>query len=199
MTKKEKKLIIISALAGFFIVAVSYFYQLGVASSGDSQASVSDVSTSTSEESLSLGDPGSTHAHVSFVMLVDDDLYNFNRDKYFEQSEFVHFHEGNSVVIHKHAEGVSLPYFLETLGMTITDNCVILDEGDEYCEEDGKSWRMVVDGSIIEDSENYEIKHGDRILFDYSDDSDANLRVKGRVSVPEVPESLMEDFSNIQN
>lgn len=200
MTKKEKKLIGISLTVAVFLVTVSYFYQLGLTGS-DSKASVSDVSTSTADEvkELTVGEPGSTHAHVSFVMLIEGNFYNFSRDKYYEQSKLAHFHEGNGVIIHKHAKGVSIPYFLNTLGIELTDNCVILDEGDDYCEDGDKKWRMVVNGDITEDPEKYEIRHGDRILLDYSSDSDTDLRVKAQATLPDVPKELMEDYSNILN
>lgn len=200
MSKKEKKLITISVLVSVFIIAVAYFYQIGVTTTSEEEEEpVSDVSTTTKvQEDLTVGEPGSTHAHASFVMLIDGDFYNLNRERYYEKSNYAHFHEGNGVVIHKHATGVSLPYFLETLDIAFTGDCVVLDEGDEYCDTGDKQWRMVVNGDIIEEPDKYEISHGDRILLDYSDDRRADLRVKAQSTTPEVPKELMEDSSNIK-
>lgn len=199
MSKKEKKLIFISIVLSVFLIAIAYFYQIGFENSSEFNEEEDNNSKEFIEKDLEVGEPGSTHAHMSFVMLIDDQLYNFSRDKYYEKSEYVHFHEGNGVVIHKHATGVSIPYFLETLGIQFDDNCIILDEGEEYCNDEDKEWVMIVNGLVIDDPLRYELRHGDRILLDYSDDNKLDVRVKAQSTVPDVPPSLMKDRFNINN
>ena len=38
--------------------------------------------------------------------------------------------------MHKHRKGVTLGYFLETVGMKFNNNCLILDDKTEYCNND---------------------------------------------------------------
>lgn len=200
MSRKEKKLITISIIVSVLIVVVAYSYQIGsTTSSEEKEKPTPDVATTTDiQEDLTVGEPGSTHAHASFVMLINGDFYNFSRERYYEKSNYAHFHKGNGVIIHKHAKGVSLPYFLETLGVSFAGDCLVLDEGDEYCDSENNQWRMVVNGNIIEKPDKYEIRHGDRILLDYSNDSKAELRLKAQSTTPEVPKELMQDSSNIE-
>lgn len=201
MSKKEKKLIFISSLSAIVLIALAYFYQVGlVASSGETNGIEADKEIDKEKlEELVVGEPGSTHAHISLVVLIDGDLYNLSRDKYYEKSEYAHFHEGNGFIIHKHATGVSLPYFLETLGISFTGDCLILDNGADYCNEGDKRWLMTVNGNIVEEPSKYELRHGDKIMFDYSSDSITDVRVKAQSTVPDVPEDLMRDVFNVNN
>lgn len=135
-----------------------------------------------------LGEDGSTHEHGTLLLSVDGKKVNFLNEKYMLQDTKVHFEDDNGVVVHKHAHGVTLPYFFETLGFSLTDDCVTLDTGRQYCSSEvtKNTLSIIINGVHITDVENYEIKQGDKILINYGDDTDIMLKFKFN-SVPNLP------------
>lgn len=184
----ERKLTTISIIVGAILIAVAIFYSIGVTDLPEDVDIINEVPF--------LGDLDSEHSHMSFIMMANDEVYDFSDDRYMERSSYVHFHHGDPINIHKHANGVTLPYFLETLGMRLTDDCLILDTGESFCEDSNNRLLMVVDGGIVSQPEMYELWHGDRILLYYGSDNVTNVRIYSQ-DVPEVPQDLMDDVFGV--
>jgi hypothetical protein len=128
-----------------------------------------------------IGVVGDIHYHTDFAMYIDGQRYNFSQEKYMSTdntslSNFVHLHDLNGKVIHKHASGVTLGFFFETLGMKLNDTCLQLDDGTSFCNEENKEWKMYVDGEHNDEFAEYDLQDEDRILLSYGEDSEEEIQ-----------------------
>ncbi|MBI5398249.1 hypothetical protein HZB03_02185 [Candidatus Woesearchaeota archaeon] len=123
-----------------------------------------------------VGELGSTHEHIVFMLVVDGKTIDFSGEKYQERSPFVHVEDGIGDVIHKHATGVTFRQFLGTLGITVHDGCLVLDTGKKHCatsskssKQSSKTLRFFVNEQPVGDFGMYELKGGDSVLLVYGD------------------------------
>jgi hypothetical protein len=186
----NKKLVSISIVIAIIFIGLSW-----VLSGGDRSTQIeSDLPLSASVDTakITLGELDSTHEHISMLVFIDGERINFNQDKYMLKDKYVHFEDADGTTIHKHAIGITLPYFFSTLGIDLTQKCITLDTGRQYCNSpsNNKVLKVIVNGKTVEDVNSYELRHKDKILINYGDDNETNLRLKFN-SVPDVPVELL--------
>lgn len=137
-----------------------------------------------------LGEPDSDHSHVSMLIVIQDEIQNFCEDRFMLKSQHVHFENGNCTVVHKHATGVTLPVFFETVGIKMTERCIELPQkpGEKYCQTGSDRLQVVINGTVLPNSELpfYELKNNDHVLVNYGPEEGARLRFKYN-QVPDVP------------
>lgn len=187
---------LIIVLAGLFI-AVAIFIN-------DSDYSLSDLKffrASEEEESRAAtkeienasaptpGEPGSDHAHANLFVIINNNLVELAEDKYMLKNEVVHLENSDGLTLHKHATGITVPYFLSTLGFKMTQGCLSLDTGEQLCNNGEKKLSMVVNGAFITDFSVYEIAQGDQVLVNYGSEGKTGLLIKFN-SIPPVPKEL---------
>lgn len=141
-----------------------------------------------------LGDIGSTHEHATLFIFVNDALLGFSADTYMGHSGEVHFHDNNGITIHKHTTGITVPLFLATLGIKMTQNCLVLDTAETFCNDEEKKLRLIVNGSEVQDFISYEISDEDKILVNFGSDSDTDLGFKVN-NTPSVPQDILDGIS----
>lgn len=188
---ENKKLIIVSITITVIVIGFSW----ALSGSGGSSTSVAPQRTQTAsvdETKITLGEPESTHEHMTVLAFVDGERVNFNQDKYMLKDRYVHFEDNDGAVIHKHATGVTLPYFLLTLGVELTQNCITLDTSRQYCNllSENKVLRIIVNGQEVKNVDAYELRHKDKILINYGDDNETELQLKFN-NIPNVPIELL--------
>src|SRR3989344_7163998 len=107
-------------------------------------------------------EPGSEHSHASIIMLVNGNVIDFNQARYVERSEYAHIHDNSPYFIHKHAKGVTLHYFLETIGVKITSDCIYLDNF-QFCNKESAKLTILINRVKFnpEYLPYYEIKDGE--------------------------------------
>lgn len=143
-----------------------------------------------------LGQPGSAHKHASILISINGAAYDLNISKYMERSEFAHMHDNDGRYIHVHATGVTLAYFLETLGIKITNECLTLDTGQGMCSgkmagtEDNYKLTILVNKKSVTSPSLYVIEDQDKILIDYSTSTDFELQLMAN-AVPDLTEDLL--------
>ena len=90
----------------------------------------------------------------------------------------VHFHssgdEGDSELevpgtIHIHAKGVTIGYFLRTIGIFLTDNCIEFYDEKKYCGTNNNPLEIIVNNEELSNINSYIMEDGDRIIVRYSD------------------------------
>jgi hypothetical protein len=124
-----------------------------------------------------VGKYGSEHAHAAIVIFVNGELVNFGLAQFQLLSNYIHFENHNSYQIHKHASGVPLEMLFASLGMKITQDCMLLNysESDEiknakFCSEQGKSLTFYVNGEQFHSNlHQYVFEHNDRILISFGE------------------------------
>ncbi len=132
----------------------------------------------------SLGPVGSTHEHASFKIYLDGQEFDIYHPKYELRSNYVHMEGGDFTAIHKHATGVTLGFFFNTLGFKLDDKCLKI-EGSSYCNSGDKTLKFYING-ILQSSKygEHEIHNGEHYLISYGNDSQEEMQ-KQLNSVPE--------------
>lgn len=140
-----------------------------------------------------LGVPGSTHAHASFLIMIEKKALDFCDPKFMLKSKTVHMENGNCYVIHKHATGVTLPTFLHTIGVELSSSCIETPNDGKYCNEGDKRLRAMINGSEvpISDLPYYELQNNDHILINYGVEEGNTLRFKYN-QIPVIPLDINE-------
>lgn len=121
---------------------------------------------------VSLGEK--VHEHADFAVYLEGKKFDFTQAKYQDSKTNpldanAHLHDGNGEVTHKHRKGVTLGYFFNTLGMKLDNQCLITDDGKEYCNTKDKTLKMYVNGKENTMFGTYEFTDMDRILITYGD------------------------------
>ena len=71
----------------------------------------------------SIGLVGSIHEHAVILIFLDGNLLDLSKPEYMLRSEPVHVENLDGAIIHKHATGITVGHFLQTLGISFDKNC----------------------------------------------------------------------------
>lgn len=120
-----------------------------------------------------VGEYGSDHAHAAITVFVHDELINFGLPQFQLSSKYIHFENHNPYLIHKHATNVPMEMLFASLGMKITNDCIILNydrsaddnKTSRFCTGEDQSLMFYVNGKKYPDISKYVLKHNDRILI----------------------------------
>ena len=128
-----------------------------------------------------IGLLGSAHEHADFMVYIEGEEIDFNQEKYFVKSAFVHIepelNNGETgKILHIHAKGIPLWLFFESLGMKFNLECFEIDDK-QFCNNENNRLRL-----FVNDIENYEFgnyvpKNLDKILITYGNKDVNNLIV----------------------
>lgn len=118
-----------------------------------------------------IGSVGSTHEHVDFKVYVEGVPTNFALPKYQLKAQYVHVEGGVGGVIHKHATGVTFRDFLKTTNIDVNTQCIKMDDGKSYCNEDGKTLKFYLNGKLSDKIETYELHDLDKALVSYGNET----------------------------
>lgn len=121
------------------------------------------------------------HVHSDFRVYVGDIRLRFTDLRYQSNPELthhasLHFHDGNDEVIHRHADGVTLTDFFDSIGMELTNDCFTEDTGTQHCTNETNSLLLLVNGERVTNITDYIINEEDRILLYYGDPADSNIQ-----------------------
>ena len=134
--------IFVYRILGFGMLVFVVFFAFSLSHSGDRLPVYNEV-----------------HEHVDVVVWVNGSQVDLS-ESYFQSTDevlrhrFLHLHDGDGSVLHIHAKDQHLVDFFESIGMTVTDSCITLYTGEEYCaddahvfllsvRDDGDQWRVV--------------------------------------------------------
>ena len=124
-----------------------------------------------------IGEDGSEHIHASMVVMIGDQAVDFCKPEYLLRTPTVHFENNDCTTVHKHASGVTLAYFLDTIGIRFTNACMGLPDGTTLCSGNENTLRVVVNGATVpvEELTYYNFKNDDRFLIYFGPESGALL------------------------
>ncbi len=132
----------------------------------------------------SFGALGSTHEHTAFKLFINGQTIDFSQPKYQVKSQYVHFENGDGDTIHKHATGVDIGFLFETLGIKFTSECVIMDDGTDYCNDGDNTLKFFVNGVGNNMYNNYVLMDDDRILLSYG--SEGQVQIDDQLKAVEI-------------
>ena len=85
---------------------------------------------------------GGVHQHGPINVTIDGEALDFSQQKYQLQDRAFHFERGNGEMWHVHAQGVTLKYAMQTLGIEVTEDSVTYN-GTTY-RDDASKWNVIV-------------------------------------------------------
>lgn len=120
------------------------------------------------------------HVHADFSFYIADKRIDLTDLQYQSSSESVkhptmHFHDGVDTMLHRHAEGVTLGDFMNSIGLQLTDTCITLSTKETYCSDESNALALYVNGTVVTDAPSYVVQEEDRILLYYGDIASANI------------------------
>lgn len=161
---------IVAFLIGLIVGAVGFHTLVNTVPSHDDH-----------HDSHPIADPYDSeyHVHADFHIVVNGTLVDLDDNQFQTTSDQelhpdAHLHDNNGDVKHIHAEGVTFVSFLDSLSITLTDDCITLDN--QYCTDDTSQLVMYVNDGLYDGPlTQYIPVDNDRILVWYgSNDPDSD-------------------------
>lgn len=120
------------------------------------------------------------HVHGDFLMYINDQHIRFTDSKYQTTATnmphpYLHFHDGDDHIIHRHAEDVLFVDFLASLGYILTPECITADNGTMRCISEDKQLTLYVNDTEHPDILSYTIQDNDQILLYYGDRNEGTI------------------------
>ena len=114
------------------------------------------------------------HVHSDFIVYLDGQAIDLTADKYQTTAaqtkhKHIHLHDNNDDVIHRHDHDITLKDFFDSLGFTLTNDCIVTDAGVEYCTNDTNQLQLYVNGTEVSNITDYINQEEDRLLMYYGD------------------------------
>lgn len=125
---------------------------------------------------LGAGQLGSEHSHASILVKIFGDKFDFSAPAYQIKASWIHFEASDGTTIHKHATGVTLGYLFETLGLGVTDQCFVFQDGKSFCTNEDYSLKFFVNRNQVDAISQYETSNGDRILISYGAETPQEIK-----------------------
>jgi hypothetical protein len=129
-----------------------------------------------------IADPtsGEYHVHADFHIVIKDALVDLSTDNYMttagqELHPDAHLHDGEGDVKHIHAEGITFSEFLQSLGITVTNECITYDS-ETFCTDDTYILSLYVENELYAgEIKDYIPVDDERILLYYGTRDNQNL------------------------
>jgi hypothetical protein len=157
---------------GFF--SYSFMNQPGI----DSQIIQNTINVNSEKKLVNqygVGKYGSDHVHAAIVIFVNGEALNFGQTQFQLLSKYIHFENNNPYLLHKHATGAPLEMLFASLGIKVTQDCMVLNfykyaeiKNGRFCSEQGESLTFYVNGEQYNSGlSQYVFEHNDRILISF--------------------------------
>ena len=114
---------------------------------------------------------GDEHEHVTLLVRIFGDKFDFGVPSYQIKSPWIHFEDSDGTTIHRHSSGVTLGYLFANLNIIIDSECYIFPDGRQFCTNEDYSLKYYINHQIVDDINNYVIKEGDRVLITYGSET----------------------------
>ncbi|MCH7940456.1 MAG: protein-disulfide isomerase [Thaumarchaeota archaeon] len=120
------------------------------------------------------GTLGDEHEHISLLVRIFGDRFDFSSPAYQIKSSWIHFEGADGNTIHRHSSGVTMGYLFETLGLTLTDECYVFtsQQGErDFCTDDKFSLKFYINHQQVDSILDYIGQENDRILISYGNET----------------------------
>lgn len=110
------------------------------------------------------------HVHSDFLLVLGGQTFDLSDDRYQSTTYDVkhpafHLHDGVSTMLHRHAEGITMQEFLESLNFVVSKGCLSTDSGNQYCADDSNKLAFYANNDKVDDWQNYVNQQEDQLLL----------------------------------
>jgi|SRR3989344_2140669 len=162
--------IIASIFIATLMVGIAMYIRLGM---GNRNTLIDTLTGET------IGGENEAHAHAQLFIFIGGELFDLGAEKYMERDTRVHLHDNNGTAIHIHTEGITLPFFFQTLGMILTVDCFTPNTETTYCTNATGTLSVLINKERVNKSlDTYVIQNYDKILINYGTDTPLDLQLK---------------------
>jgi len=162
--QKRKSMLMTAGVLGIIVVIVGYSAYTFVTMQGSLPGAPPGAGV--------LGDD---HAHVSLLVRIFGDKFDFSSPAFQIKSSWIHFEGQDGDTIHRHSTGVTLGYLFETLGITVNDECFIFPDGREFCNNDDYSIKFFINHEQVPSIIDYIGDEADKVLISYGNESSGEI------------------------
>lgn len=122
------------------------------------------------ETALEAAHSEEIHVHSDFLLVLDGQKFDLSPDRYqsttYDAKHMAfHLHDGVGTMLHRHAEGITMREFLESLDFAISDDCLTTDTGDKYCVDDTNELVVYINGEEANNWPDYVNQQDDQLLL----------------------------------
>jgi hypothetical protein len=127
-----------------------------------------------------IGPVGSTHKHIDIKVYILGNAIDFSQQKYQLRHEAVHFENRDGDVLHTHATGINMGYMFQSLGMSLDNNCIKIETGNQYCSDGNAELKVFVQNrgsnwKQIFEPQSYVFQDNDRVLIAYGTEDEEGV------------------------
>ncbi len=161
--EKRKSLLMAAGIFGIIAVIVGY-----------SAYTFVNMQGATAGAPPGAGTLGDEHEHISLLVRLFGDRFDFSSPAYQIKSSWIHFEGADGNTIHRHSSGVKMGYLFETLGLTLTDECYVFksQQGErDFCTDDNFSLKFYINHQQVDSILDYIGQENDRVLISYGNET----------------------------
>jgi len=127
-----------------------------------------------------FGPRGSAHNHADFKVYILGKPLNLNSPQFQVMEDITHLENNDGDLLHTHATGITLGYFLGSLGMDLNNECITTNTGNQYCNLGKATLKVYAKNQFsnwvqVYDPADYLINDLDKILVSYGSEDDEGI------------------------
>ena len=122
--------------------------------------------------SPTLGVLGNEHEHAEILVIINGREIDFSLPIFQLNSKWIHFENFNGKLIHRHSSSTTLGFLFDTLGIGLTDDCIVYPNGDHFCSTDDAPLGFYVNQELVPTIRDYIIQEGDEIMIKFGSDAE---------------------------
>jgi len=131
-------------------------------------------------EKNNFGPRGSAHSHADFKIYILGKPLNLNSPQFQVMEDITHLENNDGDLLHTHATGITLGYFLGSLGMDLNNECITTNTGNQYCVLGKATLKVYAKNQFsnwvqIFEPADYVINQLDKILVTYGSESEDEI------------------------
>lgn len=116
------------------------------------------------------------HEHASILVKIFGSKFDFSSIQFQLMSPWIHFEGSDGNTIHRHSRGITLGYLFDTMNLGLTQDCFVVQDGREFCNNNEDSLKFYINGNKIQDIQDYVIFDNDRILISYGHETPEEIK-----------------------
>lgn len=104
---------------------------------------------------------------ATILVKIFDDTYGFSSPEFHLKDDKINIEPAQPDLIHRNSPDATLGYFFQTIGIKLTQNCLVLPDSREFCSDSSYSLKFFVNDKEEQDVAKYLINEDDKILISY--------------------------------